>query len=30
MSSAVAGQPVKDTDLLGWGTEVINQVFSNS
>ena len=30
MSSAVAGEPLKDTDLLGWGTEVIKQIFSNS
>jgi transcription-repair coupling factor (superfamily II helicase) len=28
-SSAVAGQPLKDMELLRWGTEVINQIFSN-
>ena len=30
VSPAVAGEPLKDTDLLGWGTEVIKQIFSNS
>jgi transcription-repair coupling factor (superfamily II helicase) len=28
-SSAVAGQPLKDMELLRWGTEVINQIFSD-
>jgi len=28
-SSTVAGQPLKDMELLRWGTEVINQIFSD-
>jgi len=29
-SSTDAGQPLKDTDLLRWATEVVSQVFSSS
>jgi hypothetical protein len=29
-SSTDAGQPLKDTDLLNWATELINQVFTSS
>jgi transcription-repair coupling factor (superfamily II helicase) len=30
MSSTDAGQPLKDTDLLRWATEVVSQVFTRS
>jgi transcription-repair coupling factor (superfamily II helicase) len=30
MSSSAPGEPAKDTALLRWGTDVINQIFSSS
>ena len=29
-SSTDAGQPVKDTDLLDWASELIREIFTNS